>query len=45
MNYAEFIEKHLLTQLSEALESEDEHAIAVARYELRAFYKSIGMHP
>jgi hypothetical protein len=45
MNHAEFIERHLLAQLSEALESEDEHAIAVARYELREFYKSLGMHP
>lgn len=45
MSHAEFIEKRLLAQLSEALESEDENAIAVARYELREFYKSIGMHP
>jgi hypothetical protein len=45
MSYAEFIERHLLTQLSEALAAQDEWATVVARYELREFYKSLGMHP
>ena len=45
MSHAEFIEKHLLAQLAKALDSRNKRAIALARYELREFYKSQGMHP
>jgi hypothetical protein len=43
-------ERHLLARLSEALERQDTGCadpgeVDLARFELREFYRSLGMHP
>jgi hypothetical protein len=38
-------ERHLLAQLSEALEHAELNAIEHARHALREFYRALGMHP